>query len=247
MKKFLRATSIATVGAALSLMSVSTAEAAVLQAQVNISGTVDGPIGSGTEISSSLGVNAGDIITGSYTLSYDDSIFNTTSDFVNVGLRPFSLFVGSQTLVPISPSSTFRNPAAQFARVGESFVFNTTFGVFSYLTPSGFNSFARLMGGIVPYGNPGEGILFTSEWTSSPEIAEIGDEFVSLSSPGGVTQTCQGQGCRFPSTPVTPTPVTPTPVTPTPVPETTPTLGLLALGFLGIGLLSKQRKLIENQ
>jgi len=78
---------MATAGAALlTLMSVSTASAAILSGSGTISGTVDGPVGIGTKISSSLGVNPDDPISGSFSFSYDDLIFNTASSRVEIPL-----------------------------------------------------------------------------------------------------------------------------------------------------------------
>jgi hypothetical protein len=231
MKKFSMATAGATV---LTLISVSTASAAILSGSGTISGTVDGPIGSGTEISSSLGVNPGDPISGNFSFSYDDLIFNTASDTVEIPLDTFNLSVGSQVLVPASPSFLPFNPLVVFTRSGNSFVFDTIVADLRYSTPSLSNIYTQLTGGSALYGNTGEGLLFataplTTGWTSSPEIG-------GFSSPGGVTQTCQGRGCSF----------TPTPPPMTSVPETTPTLSLLAFGLLGMSLLSKQRKVREN-
>lgn len=220
MKKFSMATAGATL---LTLMSVSTASAAILSGSGTLSGVVY-PVSERDDIGINffLGINSGDPISGNFSFSYDNLIFNTASDSVEIPLDTFNLSVGSRVLVPAFSRIFPINPFVRFIKSGNSFVFNGVYAELNYLDNAGIPTFLS-NGGLFSILDIRTSVI---SWTSDP------DKEIPPNS--GFKQTCQGTGCSF------------TPNTITSVPEATPTLGLLAFGLLGMNLVSKQRKVRKN-
>jgi hypothetical protein len=204
--------------ALLTLASSTTASAIQLQASGNISGFVrTGP----SSTNNPSGVKVGDVVQGSYSVTFDSSVFSINSRFVDVPLDSFKVSVGTQELIPsfLSP----RSPRALFTRQGDFFAFDSVVADLLY-----FNSFENrgwripvtLVGGTI-FGSRGTGILVTNGAESFP--VPTGNWSARFE------QTCQGSGCQFRvNTPP-----------PTSVPEGSSTTGLLAIGILGISLSVK--------
>ena len=211
--------SMATAGAAfLTLMSVTTASAAILSGSGTISG-IAYPVDRNSEGAFSFfrGINTGDPISGSFSFSYDDLIFNTTTNSVDIPLNTFKLSIGSSPLIfPITP-------LVRFIKSGNSFVFN---GVFGEVRPSreGSRDFIVLNN---------NSLFFLLDIRTSAFIL-TSDPDRTIFPNEGIQQTCQGTGCSF------------TPNSITSVPENTSILGLLTFGLLGISLVSKQHKVRKN-
>jgi len=98
--KIITKLSMATAGLTLlTLASSTTASAIQLQASGNISGFVSrGP--SPSSINNPLGVQVGDIVQGSYSVTFDSSVFSTESRRVFVPLDSIEVSVGTQELIP---------------------------------------------------------------------------------------------------------------------------------------------------
>jgi hypothetical protein len=103
----------------LTLASSTTASAIQLQASGNISGFVSR--GSSTTNNPS-GVKVGDVVQGSYSVTFDSSVFSTGNTFgVTVPLDSIEVSVGTKELIVDFPFR--RTPNAFFLRQGDFFVF----------------------------------------------------------------------------------------------------------------------------
>jgi len=210
--KLITKLSVTTAGLALFTLVSSTAASAIqLQASGNISGFVSRGFSTTDNPS---GVKVGDIVQGSYSVTFDSSVFSTgTGNIfdVTLPLDSIDVSVGTKGLVDLPFS---RTPTALFLRQGDFFVFDSVFADLLY-----FNVFAnrnrqitvRLAGGSNFPGTTGFLAANSGNWFASIE------------------QTCQGSGCQFRvNNPL-----------PTPVPESSCTTSVLAVGILGISLSVK--------
>jgi hypothetical protein len=222
--KIITKLSMATAGLTLlTLASSTTASAIQLQASGNISGFVSrGP--SPSSINNPLGVQVGDIVQGSYSVTFDSSVFSTESRRVFVPLDSIEVSVGTQELIPsFRVENTESRPSAYFTREGDFFAFDSVvadFFYFNFFQGRGLRIPVTLIGGTI-FGSRNTGFLTTRGNESLPVATEDWS--------AGFNQTCQGSGCQFR--------VNTSPATS--VPESSSTTGLLAFGILGISLFVK--------
>jgi hypothetical protein len=221
--KIITKLSIATVGLTLATLASSTTASAVqLEASGNISGFVSrGP----SSTNSPLGVQVGDVVQGSYSVTFDSSVFSTDSRFVDVPLDSIEVFVGTQELIPsFVVDTTESRPIVYFTRQGDFFAFDSVVADLFYSNFFGTRGLripVVLRGGTVFGSTRSTGFLNTIGSESFPVPTEDWS--------AQFNQTCQGSGCQFR--------VNTPPVTS--VPESSSTTGLLAFGILGISLSVK--------
>jgi hypothetical protein len=217
--KLITKLSVATTGLALlTLASSTTASAIQLQASGNISGFVSR--GSSTTNNPS-GVKVGDVVQGSYSVTFDSSVFSTGNTFgVTVPLDSIEVSVGTKELVVDFPFR--RTPNAFFLRQGDFFVFYSVSAdlvSFNVFENQNFRIPVTLTGGLTS--PPKTGVLATTRTQSIPVPTERWS--------ASIKQTCQGSGCQFRvNTPP-----------PTSVPEGSSTTSVLAIGILGISFSVK--------
>jgi len=217
--KLITKLSVTTAGLALlSLASSTTASAIQLQASGNISGVVSRGF---TTSNNPTGVKVGDVVQGSYSVTFDSSVIPTGNTFdLIVPLDSINVSVGTKELEVDFPSR--RSPVAYFLRQGDFYVFDSVLADlvnFNTFEGRGWRIPVTLDGGPVFVGTTG--ILAANGAESLPVPTEGWS--------AGIEQTCQGSGCRFR--------VNTTPSTS--VPEGSSTAGVLAIGLLGISLSVK--------
>lgn len=185
--------SIAAGAALLTLSSASIASAASLQLQGTISGQVVSSVNGGNFIDPRLGVDIGDPIQGSFSAIFDDSVFLNADPndlSINVPLTTLNLSVGEFAL-------TIENPIVDFVRDQDFFVFNAVSADSLSYQVNSRNVYVGLTGGEFPGGvhgggyNRGEGYIFA---LGSPGWASGNS---SVRGEAGLTETCEGTGCRF--------------------------------------------------
>jgi hypothetical protein len=216
--KLITKLSVTTTGLALlTLASSTTASAIQLQASGNISGVVSRGFSTTDNPS---GVKVGDVVQGSYSVTFDSSVFSTGNTFgVTVPLDRIMVSVGTKELVVDFPR---RSPEALFLRQGDFFVFDSVLADlvnFNIFANRGWRIPVTLTGG--PNFTGTSGVLAANGALSFPVPTEDWS--------ASIEQTCQGSGCRFRvNTPPS-----------TSVPEGSSTTGVLAIGLLGISLSVK--------
>jgi len=222
--KIITKLSMATVGLTLlTLASSTTASAIQLQASGNISGFVSrGP----SSTNNPLGVQVGDVVQGSYSVSFDSSVFSRDNRFVSVPLDSIEVFVGTQELIPnfLVDSTENSRPQATFTRQGDFFAFDSLAAdllYFNFFEIRGLRIPVVLLGGTTFGYTRSTGFLSSIGSESLPILPAPTEDWVAV-----INQTCQGSGCQFRvNTPPANS-----------VPESSSTTSLLALGILAISL-----------
>jgi hypothetical protein len=217
--KLITKLSVTTAGLALfTLASSTTASAIQLQASGNISGVVSRGFSTSNN---PTGVKVGDIVQGTYSVTFDSSVISTGNTFdLIVPLDSINVSVGTKELEVDTFSD--RSPVAYFLRQGDFYVFDSVLADlvnFNIFAGRGWRIPVTLAGG--PNFPGTSGVLAANGAQAVPVPTEEWN--------AGIEQTCQGSGCRFP--------INTTPSTS--VPEGSSTTGILAIGFLGISLSVK--------